>query len=179
MPKSSGAISHARFAGSGSAGPQMLNSQHRSAVEQDIVNDNTNEIAKSRTPPGGDRALYSIGDLAHAFEVTTRTIRFYESKGLLSPCRVGGSRAFSRRDRARLGLILRGKRLGFSLDEIAEYLDLYDADPDQRAQIAHLQEKVQMSLKRLYGQRDDLERSITELEEIDRACQEALAQGST
>lgn len=143
------------------------------------MNDSAHGTPKPQTPPGRDRALYSIGDLAHAFEVTTRTIRFYESKGLLSPCRVGGSRAFSRRDRARLGLILRGKRLGFSLDEIAEYLDLYDADPDQRAQICHLQEKVQMSLKRLYGQRDDLERSIAELEEIDKACRDALATGST
>ena len=78
--------------------------------------------------------LYTIGELAGEFDVTTRTIRFYESKGLISPARRGVARAYSRRDRARLKLILRGKNLGFSLEEIAEYLKLYDADPAQMAQ---------------------------------------------
>src|SRR5689334_10070037 len=85
---------------------------------------------------------YTIGELAREFEVTTRTIRHYESKGLLSPERDGIARTYSARDRARLILILRGKNLGFSLEVIRTYLDLYDADPTQMAQLKHLKTMV-------------------------------------
>ncbi|NIW86644.1 MAG: MerR family transcriptional regulator, partial [Gammaproteobacteria bacterium] len=71
--------------------------------------------------------VYSIGDLAREFDVTPRTIRFYEDQGLLSPARSGQNRVYTARDRTRLKLILRGKRLGFSLSEIRDILDLYDA----------------------------------------------------
>src|SRR5215831_12790002 len=78
--------------------------------------------------------LYTIGELADALALTPRAIRFYETKGLITPARRGIARCYSRRDRARLQLILRGKNLGFRLEEIAQYLKLYDADPAQITQ---------------------------------------------
>lgn len=113
-------------------------------------------------PEGRD--LYAIADLAKEFGISTRAIRFYESKGLLSPERVGATRIFRRRDRARLLLILRGKRLGFSLRDISDYLSLYDADRTQQANL--LTEKVDERLALLERQRDDLETTIRELREI-------------
>ena len=92
-------------------------------------------------PPGDTEAgqnlrdLYSVNQLAEEIGVTPRTIRFYEAKGLVAPQRAGNARVFTRRDRARLLLVLRGKRLGFSLDEIREYLDLYDSDRSQVSQV--------------------------------------------
>src|SRR5207244_125075 len=87
----------------------------------------------ARVPLPGHLAdrLYTIGELADELNVTTRAIRFYEAKGLIAPARRGVARSYSRRDRARLMLILRGKNLGFTLEEIAQYLMLYDADPAQ------------------------------------------------
>ena len=78
-------------------------------------------------PESENRDLFAIADLSQEFGISTRAIRFYEAKGLLNPERVGGTRVFRRRDRARLILILRGKRLGFSLRDISDYLSLYDA----------------------------------------------------
>ena len=76
-----------------------------------------------------DEPLFTVGELAAELEVTPRALRFYEDRGLIQPRRAGQNRIYTRRDRARLILILRGKRLGFSLAEIKEWLDLYDADP--------------------------------------------------
>lgn len=121
------------------------------------------------------RELFAIADLAGEFGISTRAIRFYESKGLLTPERVGGTRVFRRRDRARLILILRGKRLGFSLKDIAEYLALYDADRTQTAQVALLIEKVDDRLALLEGQLADLQTTIGELGEIRRLASERLA----
>ena len=115
-------------------------------------------------------ALYSIGDLASEFDISTRTIRFYESKGLLSPKRVGSNRIYTKRDRARLILILRGKRLGFSLEEIAQYLDMYDADPNQMAQIRLLLQKVERSVLELEDKQRDIADSLKELREIREQC---------
>ncbi len=113
-----------------------------------------------------DEPLLSIRDLAREFAISTRTIRFYEAKGLLAPKRVGTNRAYSRRDRARLILILRGKRLGFSLDEVAEYLNLYDADPHQLAQTRLLLQKVEAAMGELEQKREDIEKILIELREI-------------
>lgn len=115
--------------------------------------------------PGPER-LYAIGELAREFKITTRAIRFYEAKGLISPKRKGTSRAYGRRDRARLILILRGKNLGFSLDEIKEYLELYDADPMQVTQLRHLLGKVDHKLEELRQKRADIDRTQRELKEI-------------
>lgn len=120
------------------------------------------------TPPKEDRTrLYSITELAEELGVTARAIRFYEAKGLLDPQRVGANRVYGYRDRARLLLILRGKRLGFSLALIQEYLDLYDADPTHRQQLAHLLAGARRRIDELEGQRRDLELTLEELREIE------------
>ncbi|WEJ58176.1 MerR family DNA-binding protein [Devosia sp. FJ2-5-3] len=117
--------------------------------------------------------LYSIADLAREFGISTRAIRFYESKGLLSPERLGATRIFRRRDRARLILILRGKRLGFSLREISDYLGLYDADRNQ--QVTMLAEKVDERLEILEQQLSDLQTTIAELKEIRKLAIQRVA----
>ena len=123
--------------------------------------------------------LHTIGELADEFCVTTRTIRFYESKGLISPTRRGVARAYSRRDRARLKLILRGKNLGFSLEEIAEYLKLYDADPAQIAQTQMLLSGVDRMIEDLQLKRADLDRTLKELRDIRAQCIEHLNKKSS
>jgi DNA-binding transcriptional MerR regulator len=125
-------------------------------------------------PEGESRDLFSIADLAREFSISTRAIRFYEAKGLLNPERVGGTRIFRRRDRARLILILRGKRLGFSLRDISEYLSLYDAS-SQDAQVNMLIKKVDERLALLVQHKADLETTIAELAAIKKLAAEQLA----
>src|SRR5277367_3387930 len=134
--------------------------------------------AAPRVPvlPPGDRFL-TVTQLARDLHVTARTIRFYEDKGLISPQRAGTTRVYTLRDRARMILILRGKRLGFSLREIKEYLDLYDQDHTQEGQIRLLLTGVQKRLDMLHEQRRALETSITELEDIQHQAQQALLRG--
>jgi DNA-binding transcriptional MerR regulator len=126
--------------------------------------------------PAEPRDLFAIADLAKEFGISTRAIRFYESKGLIAPERVGGARIFRRRDRARLILILRGKRLGFSLRDISDYLSLYDAH-SQTAQVELLVGKVEDRLGLLEAQQHDLETTIAELREIRALARERLTQG--
>ena len=129
-------------------------------------------------PESENRDLFAIADLAREFGISTRAIRFYETKGLLTPERVGSTRVFRRRDRARLILILRGKRLGFSLRDISEYLSLYDADRTQRTQVSKLVEMVDQRMLMLEQQLRDLEITIGELREIRKLAAERLAQTS-
>jgi len=126
-------------------------------------------------PASEPRDLFAIADLATEFGISTRTIRFYEAKGLLTPERVGGARIFRRRDRAKLILILRGKRLGFSLRDISDYLSLYDAH-SHAAQVSLLVDKVDERLDLLQSQLSDLETTIGELREIRKLAGERLAQ---
>ncbi|WP_332688118.1 MerR family DNA-binding protein [Devosia sp.] len=118
------------------------------------------------------RDLFAIADLAKEFGISTRAIRFYEAKGLLSPERVGATRVFRRRDRARLILILRGKRLGFSLRDISDYLSLYDANRSQQVHL--LTAKVDERLASLEAQLQDLQTTISELREIKKLADERL-----
>ena len=104
--------------------------------------------------------LYTANQLADEFGVTTRALRFYETKGLLAPQRVGSTRAYSRRDRGRLQLILRGKRLGFTLAEIKEYLSLYNVDTEQVEQLRLLHQRVQQRVSVLEQQRVDVDRTL-------------------
>jgi DNA-binding transcriptional MerR regulator len=129
-------------------------------------------------PESENRDLFAIADLAREFGISTRAIRFYETKGLLTPERVGSTRVFRRRDRARLILILRGKRLGFSLRDISEYLSLYEADRTQRAQVNLLVEMVDQRVDMLEQQLADLQTTIGELREIKKLATERLAQAS-
>jgi len=128
-------------------------------------------------PESENRDLFAIADLAREFGISTRAIRFYEAKGLITPERVGSTRIFRRRDRARLILILRGKRLGFSLRDISDYLSLYDADRTHRAQVSMLVEMVDARMQMLEGQLQDLQTTISELKEIRKLARERLAQG--
>jgi DNA-binding transcriptional MerR regulator len=126
-------------------------------------------------PEQHNRDLFAIADLAKEFGISTRAIRFYEAKGLLMPERVGATRVFRRRDRARLILILRGKRLGFSLRDISEYLSLYDAH-SQTAQVTMLTEMVDKRLGLLERQLTDLQTTISELREIKKLATERMVQ---
>jgi DNA-binding transcriptional MerR regulator len=120
-------------------------------------------------------AAYTISALAKEFGITTRTIRFYESRGLILPERIGTTRKYTKRDRARLMLILRGRNLGFSVDDVCEYLSLYDFDPGQLAQTRLLLDKVVAAISDLQTKRQDIERSLADLNEIRARCEAHLA----
>lgn len=107
----------------------------------------------------------SIREMCDAFDVTPRTLRFYEAKELLFPIREGQKRLFTKRDRARLKLILRGKRFGFSLEEIRQLLDLYHMDDGQEAQLSKTYELSQHHLADMEAQKAELEEAIGELKE--------------
>lgn len=124
-------------------------------------------------------ALYSVSQLARQLGVTARTIRFYEDKDLISPQRAGTTRVYTHRDRARLMLILRGKRLGFSLREIKEFLDLYDVDPAHHTQLRTLLGAVRKRMGKLSEQRTAIDESLTELAEIETQCVDILASRKT
>ncbi len=118
--------------------------------------------------------FYTVPELAKELGITPRAIRFYETKELLAPQRAGTTRVYTRKDRARLILILRGKRLGFSLAEIREFLDLYETDVDQVEQIQLLRKKVRYRIDDLEEQRIELERVLIELRDIEKECSGAL-----
>ena len=133
--------------------------------------------SQERASPGSASAgeddpdrLYTIGELAEELDITTRTIRFYEAKGLILPARRGVARCYGRRDRARLKLILRGKNLGFSLEAIGDYLKLYDADPARIAQTQMLLAGVEEAIENLQTKRADLDRTLKELKDIRAQC---------
>lgn len=120
----------------------------------------------------------SIQEAAALLGVTQRTLRFYEDNGLVTPQRAGGTRIYSRRDIARMQLILRGKRLGFTIREIGEFLALYDSDPDQREQTELLLARVRARLAGLAAQRAAIEETIRELRDIEReACDKLRDRG--
>jgi DNA-binding transcriptional MerR regulator len=118
--------------------------------------------------------LYTITELAEEVGATPRAIRFYEAKGLLAPRRAGSTRVYTYRDRARLLIILRGKRLGFSLALIQKYLALYDADPTRKVQLPHLLASARQRIAELEAQRQDLEVTIDELREVEQLTLEAM-----
>jgi DNA-binding transcriptional MerR regulator len=107
--------------------------------------------------------VMTIREMCDAFDVTPRTLRFYEQKELLFPIREGTKRLFTRRDRARLKLILRGKRFGFSLEDIRQLLDMYDQDGTQEAQLARTYAIAQQRLSDMERQRAELDEAITDL----------------
>ncbi len=120
-------------------------------------------------------APYTITDLAREFKVTTRTIRHYESVGLLIPRREGTSRLFSNRDRVRLKLALRGKRLGFSLAEIRELFNLYDLARDEKQQLREFLAKLERRRALLEQQREDIDVMVGEIAFFEIQCKKLLA----
>ena len=117
---------------------------------------------------------YSISDLAREFAVTPRTIRFYEAEGLISPLRAGQRRIYRPRDRVRLKLILRGKRLGFSLKEIAEIIDLYDAPQGEAGQLETLLGRIAQRRAELEAKRQDIEAALAHLDDVAAQCRAQL-----
>ncbi|WP_368175598.1 MerR family DNA-binding transcriptional regulator [Aeromonas sp. R5-4] len=119
---------------------------------------------------------FSISELAREFDITTRSIRFYEDQGLLNPAREGQARIYSKQDRVRLKLTLRGKRLGFSLAEIRELFDLYDADKSSRTQLQTMLGLVEEKRETLQQQMEDIRMVLLELDAAEQRCQQALSQ---
>jgi len=117
-------------------------------------------------PVERDRLL-GIQEAATLLGVTMRTLRFYEDKGLIAPQRVGTTRIYSRREIGRMQLILRGKRLGFSIREIKEFLDLYDVDPEHHEQVKALVARVARRKEELVQQRSAIKQTLAELDEIE------------
>ena len=117
---------------------------------------------------------YSISELADEFGVTTRTIRFYEEKGLISPRREGQRRIYSPADRVRIKLILRGKRIGMSLAECVEIIDMYDPEHNNRDQLHSLLQRVQDRREHLEQQRRDIDDMLAGLEDVKSECEQAL-----
>jgi len=128
--------------------------------------------------PGADpHELHSIAEAADALGVTQRTLRFYEDKALIAPQRVGTMRVYSKREMGRMRLILRGKKLGFSIREIGEFLSLYDTEPGLEGQIRHLLARVTERLGDLRQQREAIDETIAEMEVIELQSQRHLADG--
>ena len=119
--------------------------------------------------------LFTVTQLATELGITARTLRFYEDRGLIAPRRIGPNRVYAARDRARMVLILRGKHLGFSLREIAEYLDLYDADPTHTEQLRALAAAASKRIAALEAQRRAVDETLAELQEIFTQTTKTLA----
>ncbi len=120
------------------------------------------------------QATFGIGDLAREFGVTTRAIRFYEDQGMIAPRREGQRRVFQPRDRTRLKLILRGRRLGFSLAEIGEIVDLYEAPAGEAAQLKLLLDRIAARRAELKAKRRDLNASLDDLDAAAKNCRKRL-----
>ncbi|HUL90743.1 MAG TPA: MerR family DNA-binding transcriptional regulator [Burkholderiales bacterium] len=116
----------------------------------------------------------SIGDLARELDVTPRAIRFYEDEGLLSPKRDGSRRVYSKRDYVRLKLILRGKRLGFSLADVREMLELYDSAPDEKPQLEKFVTALATRREQLERQREEIDEVLEEIRGFERQSKKLL-----
>ena len=120
---------------------------------------------------------FTISDLAQEFALTTRAIRFYEDEGLIAPTRSGRNRIYSARERTRLKLILRGKRLGLSLSEIREILDLYEADVDEVPQLRKFVEVLEARRKLLLQQKEDIDAVLAEIDGLLHQSKRTLERG--
>lgn len=125
-------------------------------------------------PNRTDAATWTIADLADEFGVTHRTIRHYEELGLISPERRGTARVFHRRDRTRLALILRGKRIGFPLEEIRTIIDMYDDQPGESGQLRYLLDQISARRVELEDRRRDIDQTLAELGTLEDRCRADL-----
>ena len=117
---------------------------------------------------------YTISELAKEFGVTTRTIRFYEEKGLISPRREGQKRLYSPADRVRIKLILRGKRIGMTLQECVDFIDMYDPEHNNTGQLNSLINDVKLRRQQLLQQRKDIDDMLAGLDEVQGLCEASL-----
>jgi DNA-binding transcriptional MerR regulator len=124
--------------------------------------------------PSAERDEYTIGDLSREFDVTPRAIRFYEDQGLLAPRRQGQRRIYTARDRTRLKLTLRGKRLGLTLSEIRELIDMYEPGRDQRPQLARFLDVLSQHRSTLEQQRADIEAQLSEIGAFEKRVRRQL-----
>ena len=132
------------------------------------------ESARARAP-----AAYTITELAQEFDVTPRAIRFYEDVGLLTPARAGRNRVYGQRERTRLKLTLRGKRLGLSLLEIKQLVEMYDSHPDQTPQLSAFLQVLAAHRQQLEQQREDIEITLAEIAQHEARCRSLLAAART
>ncbi len=123
---------------------------------------------------GSGGRSYSIGELAEEFDITSRTLRVYEEEALLDPARDGTRRIYSERDRVRLRLILRGKRLGWSLSEIRESFDLYDSSLGEVAQLESMLVKLRERREALLAQREDIDHALLDLQQVENNAEQSL-----
>lgn len=131
--------------------------------------------ADSATPARADARLYTITELAQEFDVTPRAIRFYEDMGLIAPARAGRNRVYAQRDRTRLKLTLRGKRLGLSLQEIKQLVDMYESRSDNAPQLQAFLLALAAQRRQLEQQREDLEVTLAEIVQHEERCRSLLA----
>lgn len=117
---------------------------------------------------------WTISQLADEYAVTLRTIRHYEALGLLTPERRGTTRVYHRRDRIRLELILRGRRMGFSLDEIARIVNMYDEQPGEAGQLEYLLDQIEVRREELSRMRADIDQTEQDLDLLEKRCRESL-----
>ena len=122
---------------------------------------------------------YTISELAKEFEVTTRTIRFYEEKGLITPLREGQKRLYTPADRVRIKLILRGKRIGMTLDECVEVIDMYEPGHNNAEQLHSLISTVKERRERFVQQKRDIDEMLAGLDEVQNLCEQALTDQPT
>ena len=128
-------------------------------------------------PSRSHPVTYSISDLAKEFALTTRAIRFYEDEGLLAPRRSGRSRVYGERERVRIKLVVRGKRLGLSLSQIRELLDLYETTHNERPQLIKFLEVLAARRAMLAQQQEDIAVVLAEIDSLERQCRKRLRQG--
>ncbi|AYA64697.1 MULTISPECIES: MerR family transcriptional regulator [unclassified Alteromonas] len=123
-----------------------------------------------------EEQTFTIGELAKEFDITPRSIRFYEEQGLITPSRTGQNRIYNNKDRVRLKLILRGKRLGFSLAEVNNLFELYDTNPDSAIQLETMLSMTEQKRAVLRQQLEDIQMLMGELDEVEARCREELAE---
>ena len=131
-------------------------------------------VTRAVSKPAAPRS-YTISELAIEFDVTPRAIRFYEDMGLLTPQRAGRNRVYTQRDRTRLKLTLRGKRLGLSLSEIKQLVDMYDSPADTRQQLTAFMAVLAEHRRLLEQQREDIEITLAEIDQHESRCRNLLA----
>ena len=137
------------------------------------------ESPRRLADPGDDAELKGIQEVARELGVTMRALRFYEDKGLIAPQRVGTTRIYGRREVARVQLVLRGRRLGFTVREIKQFLDLYDADPEHVEQMRLFITRVRARLEELEQRKLAIEQAIAELRQLERETTAKLTRAGT